>query len=116
MLLDKEMTEKRVLVLPDKETKVNKTLNLNIMVPTIENVLHEAGNNKVCNLWVLHQESINQHFENSGKSRHTPVPVHPIRMSWSIAFLAKTPRSIYQEVAKVMLLPESATYIKRPKS
>ena len=47
-LLDKEMMEKRVLVSPDEGAKVNEALN--IMAPTIENVLHGAGDNKACNL------------------------------------------------------------------
>ena len=65
VLLDKEMMEKRVLVSPDEGAKVNEALN--IMAPTIENVLHEAGDDEACDLWVLHRTLINQHFANSGK-------------------------------------------------
>ena len=48
VLLDKEMMEKRVLVSPDKGAKVNEALN--IMAPTVENVLHRAGDNEARNL------------------------------------------------------------------
>ena len=65
VLLDKEMMEKCVLVSPDEGANVNETLN--IMAPTIKNVLHEAGDEKAFDLWVLHRESINQHFANGGK-------------------------------------------------
>ena len=55
VILDKEMMEKCVLVSPYERVKVNEALN--IMSLTIKNVLHEAGDNEPCNLWVLHTKS-----------------------------------------------------------
>jgi hypothetical protein len=47
---------------------------------------------------VLHQELINQHFENCNKSSHSPVLVHPL--------LAKMSKYVYKEVVKIMVFPD----------
>ena len=74
------------------------------MSGTIESELEKVGELEACELWVIHHESINTHFENIGKSRHKLVLVHPVLLNYAIAFLAKTSLEIYNEISKVMLL------------
>ena len=79
---------------------------INIMYGTIGSELEKVGELKACELWVIHCESINTHFENRGKSMHKLVSVHPVLLNCVIAFLVKTSPEIYKEVAKVMLLSD----------
>jgi len=53
---------------------------------------------------MVHQDSINENFENDGKRRHKKVVPHPVILNWSIAFLAKNSGGTYKGVVKIMLL------------
>ena len=93
-----------VLVPVEEGRRINKAIN--VMSDTIESELEKGGDEEARELWQIHHETLNKHFENGGKSVHKKVPVHPVLLSWSIGFLAKTSASIYKEVAKIMLLPD----------
>ena len=70
---------------------------LNVMSNTIESELEKGGDDEAHELWKIHHETLNKHFENGGKSVHKKVTVHPVLLSWSIGFLAKTSSSIYTD-------------------
>ncbi len=57
-------------------------------------------------LWHLHSEHISQVHDNGGKGRgRKRVAYHPLLLNWAIAFLAHTSTRVYEEVAKIMMLP-----------
>ena len=86
MLMDREMTNS-TLVLQEKGDKVKSAIN--IMSGTIESELEKVGELEACELWVIHHESINTHFENRGTSRHKLVLVHPVLLNCAIELLVK---------------------------
>ena len=101
---DMEMEEHGIKL---KGKKLAQTVaGINIMSPTIEAKLEEAGDEEARELWMIHRESLNAQYENGGKKKGRAVPVNQILLDWAVAFLAKTSASVYKEVAKVMLLPD----------
>ncbi|KAL7542027.1 hypothetical protein ACHAWF_011062 [Thalassiosira exigua] len=108
-----EMQMQSVKVSAKEGQRIRKAVN--IMSNTIETELSNGGDDEACELWILHRESINKHFDNGGKSRKKKVPVHPVLLNWAIAFLAKTSSSVYKEVAKVMLLPDISYVYRKSK-
>jgi len=61
-------------------------------------------------LWQVHTEHINRVFKNGGKGRGCQNNTyHPKLMNWTIAFLARTSSGMYNEVAKIFMLPHIST-------
>ena len=89
------------------------------MSDTIVLELEKSGKPEACELWLIHRDRINQHYEKSKggekKGRRAPVPVHPVILNWAIAFLARTSSTIYKEVAKIMLLPDISYVYRKTK-
>ena len=57
-------------------------------------------------LWEIQRDRLNAIHFNGGTGRNKKkVKVHPVLMSWAIAFLARTSISVYKEVQRVMKLP-----------
>jgi hypothetical protein len=50
-----------------------------------------------------YQQSLSTRWKGCGFKKFT---YHPMIMNWAIAFLPQTSSSIYQDVAKVMMLPD----------
>ena len=90
--MDREMM-KSTLVSREEGDKVKSAIN--IMSGTIGSELEKVGELEACELWVIHRESINTHFENRGKGRHKLVLVHPVLLNGLIALLVKTSPAIY---------------------
>jgi hypothetical protein len=59
-------------------------------------------------LWHVHAEHIKKVCGDGGKRRGCQT-YHPMIMNWAIAFLAHTSSSTYNEVAKIMMLPNIST-------
>ena len=58
-------------------------------------------------IWWIHAEHINKVYQQGGKGwGFKKITYHPMIMNWVIAFLVQTSSSIYQDVAKVMMLPD----------
>ena len=93
--LKKEMEEHDVLVPVEEGRTINKAIDL--ISDTIESELEKGGDDEALKLMQIHHETLHKHFENGGKSVHKKVPVHPVLLSWSIGFLAKTSSSIYTD-------------------
>ena len=73
--MDREIT-KSTLVSREEGKKVN--IAINIMYVTIESELEKVGELEACELWVIHRDSINTHFDNRGKAG--------ISLFWCIPF------------------------------
>ena len=57
-------------------------------------------------LWEIQRDRLNEIHFNGGTGRNKKkAKVHPVLMSWAIAFLARTSISVYKEVQRVMKLP-----------
>ena len=108
VLMDREIT-KSTLVSREEGKKVK--ISINIMYVTIESELEKVGELEACELWVIHRESINTHFDNRGKGRHKLILVHPVLLNCAIEFLVKTSPEIYNEVRRLCYCPISATFI-----
>lgn len=117
IVLDNDMKKERVLVSRGEGKKIRQAVH--IMSDTIVSELEKSGEPEACDLWLHHRDRINQHFENTNggtkKGRRDPVPIHPVILNWSIAFLAKTSSAIYKEVAKIMLLPDISMVYRKTK-
>ena len=73
---------------------------------TISNALEDGGASEGAEIWRLHAEHIRKVAENGGKGRgFKRITYHPLLLNWAIAFLARTSANVYNEVAKVMMLP-----------
>ena len=99
-----EMAKDSVQVSRKEGKRVRRAVE--VMSDTVEEKLRASGDEEGAELWLIHRDSLNEHFKNGGKSRKKRVPVHPVILNWAIAFLAKTSSSIYREVAKIMMLPD----------
>lgn len=62
--------------------------------------------------WWVHAEHINK-VSNDGRKRQGCQAYHPMLMNWAIAFLARTSASTYNEVAKIMMLPNISTVYRK---
>jgi len=63
-------------------------------------------------LWKVHAEHISN-VSNDGGKRRGRKAYHPMLMNWAIAFLARTSASTYNEVAKIMMLPNISTVYRK---
>ena len=63
-------------------------------------------------LWRVHAEHIKKVCVDGGKRRGRQT-YHPMIMNWAIAFLAHTSSSTYNEVAKIMMLPNISTVYRK---
>jgi hypothetical protein len=88
-----------------------------IMEGSIVTALQDGGAPEALELWQLHSNHITQMDKNGGKDQGWKrVKYHPLLMNWAIAFLARTSKRVYEEVAKVMMLPHiSHVYRKKAK-
>ena len=109
--------EKSVLVTRKEGKKIFQAVN--VMSDTIVSELDKSGEPEACELWLHHRDRINEHFKYSNGRKNMvkrgPVPVHPVILNWSIAFLARTSSSTYREVAKIMLLPDISFVYRKTK-
>ena len=77
-----------------------------ILWNTISTALENGGAPEGAEIWRLHAEHIRKVAENGGKGRgFKRTTYHPLLLNWAIAFLARTSANVYNEVAKVMMLP-----------
>jgi hypothetical protein len=80
---------------------------------TISKVLQSGGVATVeLDLWRVHAEHISKVCGDGGKHRGCQA-YHPMLMNWAIAFLACTSVSTYNEVAKIMILPNISTVYRK---
>ena len=63
-------------------------------------------------LWKVQAEHISK-VSNDGGKRQGRQAYHPMLMHWAIAFLARTSASTYNEVAKIMMLPNISTVYRK---
>ena len=77
-----------------------------IMDGTISKVLQSGGATVELELWWVHAEHIKKVSDDGGKRRGCKA-YHPMLINWAIAFLARTSARTYNEVAKIMMLPEA---------
>ena len=71
----------------------------------VVSALRKGGAKEEVELWHIYKEYLNGVFKNGGKGRDKEVPVHPMLLNWTIAFLARTSASTYNTVKWVMKLP-----------
>ena len=55
-------------------------------------------------IWQIHSEHISK-VSSDGKRKRGRQKYHPMLMHWAMAFLSRTSRRTYNEVAKIMMLP-----------
>jgi hypothetical protein len=63
-------------------------------------------------LWKVHAEHISKVCGKGGK-RQGCQSYHPVLMNWAAAFLSCTSASTYNEVAKIMMLPNISTVYRK---
>ena len=84
-----------------------------IMDGSISKVLQSDATLSVeLELWQVHAEHISKISKDGGKRRGRQA-YHPMLMNWAIAFLARTSSSTYNEVAKIMMLPNISTVYRK---
>jgi hypothetical protein len=77
------------------------------MDDTISSASKKGGAPVEEEIWWIHAEHINKVYQQGGKGwGFKKITYHPMIMNWVIAFLVQTSSSIYQDVAKVMMLPD----------
>jgi hypothetical protein len=105
-LLVKELAENGKVV-PNDETAKGIRSAIDIMDRPITEALKSNGATTVeSEIWRIHAEHIRKVYDQGGKGRgFKRITYHPTIMNWAIAFLARTSSSVYQDVAKVMMLP-----------
>ena len=79
-----------------------------IMNGPISKVLQSGVATVELELWHVHAEHIKKVCGNGGKRRRCQT-YHPMIINWAIAFLVHTSSSTYNEVAKIMMLPNIIT-------
>ena len=83
-----------------------------IMDDPISKVLQSGVATVELELWQVHAEHIKKVCGDGGK-RQGCQTYHPMIMNWAIAFLAHTSSSTYNEVAKIMMLPNISTVYRK---
>jgi len=83
-----------------------------IMDGPISKVLQSGVATVELELWRVHAEHIKKVYGDGGKRRGCQT-YHPMIMNWAIAFLARTSSSTYNEVAKMMMLPNISTVYRK---
>jgi hypothetical protein len=78
----------------------------------ISKVLQSGVSTVELELWRVHAEHIKKVCGDGGKRRGRQT-YHPMIMNWAIAFLAHTSSSTYNEVAKIMMLPNISTVYRK---
>jgi hypothetical protein len=104
--------EKDGAILPGgtKGSQIRKVVE--IMDGTISEVLQSSGATVKLELWQVHAEHIRKVSDDGGKHQGRKV-YHPMLMNWAIAFLTCTSASTYNEVAKIMMLPNISTVYRK---
>jgi hypothetical protein len=93
-----------------KGNRIRKVVK--IMNGPINKLLQLAVATVELELWWVHAEHISKVCNNGGKHQgHQSY--HPMLMSWAIAFLSCTSASTYNEVAKIMMLPNISTVYRK---
>jgi hypothetical protein len=87
---------------------------MNIMDEPISDALEKYGATGEAEIWRIHADHIRAVSEQGGRGKgFKQVRFHPLLIDWSMAFLAKTSASVYNEVAKVMMLPNISYVYKK---
>ena len=112
-VLDAEMS-KHGLEVPNASSGKRIHKAIDIMDDTISDALENGGAPEGAEIWRLHAEHIRKVSENGGKGRgFKRITYHPLLLNWAIAFLARTSANVYNEVAKVMMLPNISHVYKK---
>lgn len=104
LVMEKELEENGIRLYGRKAERMQKAVEK--MSPVIEKAFENSGDHEAQQLWEIQRDRMNAIHANGGRKRGRNVEVHPVIMSWAIAFLARTSQPVYREVAKIMLLPD----------
>jgi hypothetical protein len=99
-----------ILPVGAKGNQIRKVVE--IMDGTISKVLQSGGATVELELWRVHAEHIKKVSDDGGKRRGCKA-YHPMLINWAIAFLACTSARTYNEVAKIMMLPNISTVYRK---
>ncbi len=78
----------------------------------ISEALRSSSESEELELWQIHSKHISKVCSN-GKKKHGHQNYHPMLMNWAMAFLACTSSSTYNEVSKIMMLPQIVTVYRK---
>jgi hypothetical protein len=80
----------------------------------VTNALQLGAAPEALELWRVHTKHISKVYKNSGKGQgRQNSTYHPLLMTWAIALLARTSSGMYNEVAKLMMLPHVRTVYRK---
>ena len=96
--------EKDGAVFPDgaEGDRIRKVVN--IINGPISDALCLNSATEGLEIWQIHSEHISK-VSSDGKRKRGRQKHHPMLMNWAMAFLSRTLRRTYNEVAKIMMLP-----------
>jgi hypothetical protein len=81
---------------------------------TILHALVSGGGTVEAELWRMHAEHTNNVYKQGGKDRgFKKLTYYPMILNWAIAFLMCTSARVYNNVAKVMMIPHISHIYKK---
>ncbi len=96
--------EKDGAVFPDGAEGDRIRRVVDIIDEPISDALRSNSATEGLEIWQIHSEHISK-VSSDGKRKRGRQKYHPMLMNWAMAFLSRTSRRTYNEVAKIMMLP-----------
>jgi len=96
--------EKDGAVFPDGAEGDRIRRVVDIIDGPISDALRSDSATEGLEIWQIHSEHISK-VSSDGKRKRGCQKYHPMLMNWAMAFLSRTSRRTYNEVAKIMMLP-----------